>query len=322
MKKLILLLLIILAVPACNTTGNAINIQKETISEPLVYFCPRDGCEDIWIDYVNRANISIHCALYDLDLKNLSKAFSEKSKEVDVKLVIDKDNINEVIGGKNIVYDNDNQLMHNKFCIFDNKIVTTGSFNPTYNDAYKNNNNIIIIESKNLAMNYELEFNELWNYNFGKGHKTIDPILYFNNKKYENYFCPEDDCQKQVIDALNRAEESIYFMTFSFTDSYISKVLIAKKKQGLDVKGIGESKRFSMQFEQYNFLNENGVETKNDKNQYTLHHKVFIIDNQTVILGSYNPTKAATEKNDENMLIVHDRDIANRFLEEFSLLFD
>ena len=48
-----------------------------------------------------------------------------------------------------------------------------------------------------------------------------------------------------------------------------------------------------------------------------MHHKVFIIDNETVITGSYNPTKHANEKNDENILVIHGREIAGEYVQEF-----
>ena len=99
--------------------------------------------------------------------------------------------------------------------------------NPTNNGVNKNNNNVIVIASQNMAYNYELEFNELWNYNFGKGHKTIETIMYLNGKKYENYFCPEDNCKEHVLEELNKADKSIYFMIFSFTDFDIADVLVA-----------------------------------------------------------------------------------------------
>ena len=52
-----------------------------------------------------------------------------------------------------------------------------------------------------------------------------------------------------------------------------------------------------------------------------MHHKVFIIDNKTVITGSYNPTANGNKNNDENMIIIHDKGIANKFLEEFNKIF-
>ncbi len=51
-----------------------------------------------------------------------------------------------------------------------------------------------------------------------------------------------------------------------------------------------------------------------------MHHKVLIIDEETVITGSFNPTKNGDEGNDENVLIIHDKEIAKKFLGEFNYL--
>jgi len=52
-----------------------------------------------------------------------------------------------------------------------------------------------------------------------------------------------------------------------------------------------------------------------------MHHKVFVVDDQVVILGSYNFTGNAEEENDENVLIIHDPEVARAFLEEFDRVF-
>jgi len=53
-----------------------------------------------------------------------------------------------------------------------------------------------------------------------------------------------------------------------------------------------------------------------------MHHKVFIIDNETVATGSYNPTESGNSRNDENLLIIHDKEIASAYLEEFQRIFN
>ena len=58
-----------------------------------------------------------------------------------------------------------------------------------------------------------------------------------------------------------------------------------------------------------------------DGNPYTLHHKVFIIDDQTVVLGSLNFSDNAAESNDENILIIHDAAIAGPYLAEFERVY-
>jgi phosphatidylserine/phosphatidylglycerophosphate/cardiolipin synthase-like enzyme len=51
-----------------------------------------------------------------------------------------------------------------------------------------------------------------------------------------------------------------------------------------------------------------------------MHHKTFIVDDNIVITGSYNPTASGTEKNDENILIIYSDDVANEFVDEYDLI--
>jgi len=171
---------------ATRTQISSADVVFEEILLPDVYFCPSYNCSAAVVDLIRNANESVHCALFDLDLIEMIEAFDDAaSRGVDVKIVVDKDNyemIEKVYGkvlgegaeGEEIVkFDNDNQLMHNKFCIFDNNTATTGSFNPTINCNTKNNNNLVVVKSRYLAENYEDEFSELWAGYFGKGEKEL-----------------------------------------------------------------------------------------------------------------------------------------------------
>lgn len=292
-------------------------IPEEFNKDPLIFFCPEDNCMQEFIDLFENAT-TMDCALFDLDLPELVEFLNDKNARV----VLDdhnKDEINTELNNKK--YDSSSQLSHNKFCIVDDEIVWTGSFNPTKNGNYKNNNNVVVFFSKYLAENYQLEFDELWSGSYGKGDKNKYPTIILNGKIIENYFCPDDSCQINVLEELNKAEESIYFMFFSFTDTEIANTLLEKSKT-IDVKGVTEKKRVNMNYEQFKFLNESGLNIKPDTNRYTMHHKVIIIDNKTVITGSYNPTKSGNTRNDENILIIHDEGIAEMFLEEFTRVWD
>ena len=316
---LFLAVLIVFLGGCAGITGKAAGqIPKEINKEPEAYFCPREDCSKIFEDRISMANFSVYCAFYDLDLKNIITALARKSKTADVKLVMDSSNYEKQIKGDGVKLDNNGQLMHNKFCIIDSSIVITGSFNPTGNDNNRNNNNVVVIYSISLAKNYEDEFNELWNSNFGKGGKVYNPIIYINDIKIENYFCPEDDCASHVVDLIENAESSVYFMSFSFTNKEIAGSII--KKSGLDARGILDSSQSSGKYSQFKRLQEFGIYVKKDANKYKMHHKVFIIDNETVVTGSFNPTLSGDDKNDENLLIIHDKKIAGAFLKEFDRL--
>jgi phosphatidylserine/phosphatidylglycerophosphate/cardiolipin synthase-like enzyme len=60
-----------------------------------------------------------------------------------------------------------------------------------------------------------------------------------------------------------------------------------------------------------------GVPVKVDGNQYTMHHKVLIIDESIIVTGSFNFTKAADETNDDNLLIIHSPALAQLYLQEY-----
>jgi len=314
MKRCLLLLTALLI--GCTMTGNVILESK-----PDVYFCPRENCGQALYNAMASSTDSIHCAFYDLDLKGIISILNQKSRFVDVKVVVDGENYFDSLNKSFVRTDNKRSaLMHNKFCIIDNKIVSTGSFNPTYNDNDKNNNNLVIFKSPELARNYENEFNEMWNGKFGGGEKTANPVLMLNSTKVETYFCPEDWCTNKILAALSLANKSIYFMTFSFTSEPIGDYLVKRHKEGIEIKGIFEKSQES-NYSQYSKLKNAGINVTFDTNKYNMHHKVFIIDESIVITGSFNPSKNAETSNDENVMIIHNKEISQKFVDEFKRLY-
>ncbi|MBI2653456.1 hypothetical protein HYX02_01460 [Candidatus Woesearchaeota archaeon] len=316
-------------------TGKAISqIPKETGRTPEVYFCPGDNCGKILEKHISSANISANCAFYDIDLKNVISPLARKSRDIDVKVVIDNSNSDGQIKGDGVRTNNGEQLMHNKFCIIDDKIVITGSFNPTDNDNNLNNNNIVVIYSALLAKNYEEEFSELWNGKFGSGNKVKYPIMYINNIKIQNYFCPED-CQLElsstiskdsglyrIIDLIRNAKESIKVASFTFTHETIADELIKADSRGINVTILTESRQRNVMGSQYQRVKDFGLDIRLDGNKYTMHHKFIIIDGKILITGSPNYTLGGFNKNDENFLIIYDEDLALKYVYEFNELFN
>ncbi len=61
------------------------------------------------------------------------------------------------------------------------------------------------------------------------------------------------------------------------------------------------------------FLLNVGISVKIDAQHAIAHNKVMIIDGETVITGSFNFTRAAEENNAENLLIIQDKKLAERY---------
>ena len=313
-KSLIFLILISLS-PLFILHYNANQIPNEFSSNPQVYFCPKDNCTAQLLDLINSANHSIYCAFYDLNIPQILQQLTIKSQTLDIKMILESSKLKP--RQSFIHFDYDSQQMHNKFCIFDQQTIFTGSYNPTFNGNNKNNNNIIIINSKYLSKNYYSEFQELIKNK--KQTPTKYQTIYHNNQKIENYFCPEDNCAEKIINIINSANQSIYFMTFSFTDKQIAQTIINKHLQGIKVAGLFEKSQNS-KYSQFNYLNTSGINVKFEKKPTKLHHKIFIIDQKIIIAGSYNPTKNGNTINDENILIIHNPLIAQQYLQEFNAL--
>ncbi|MCM2325369.1 MAG: phospholipase D-like domain-containing protein [Candidatus Woesearchaeota archaeon] len=302
MKTIFVVLLIFLT--SCAVTSNVIKEQDYEID---IFFCPIDSCMEHLIEKIHES-ADIKCAFYELGLPGLIDALKDKDADV----IMEDTNALEWVGTGF-----SKALMHNKFCVFDGEYVWTGSFNPTLRGNYNNNENAVLIRSKALAENYLAEFYELKEGIYGKGDRVKTPVIYLKDTMVENYFCPEDDCKLHVLHALRSANHSVYFMAFSFTDVDLGNQLYNMHHQDYDIRGIVEERQIS-EFSRYDDLKDF---TMIDTNPYTMHHKVFIIDNKTVITGSYNPTRNADEFNDENIIMIHDEKIAKRFIGEFRRLF-
>jgi phosphatidylserine/phosphatidylglycerophosphate/cardiolipin synthase-like enzyme len=57
-----------------------------------------------------------------------------------------------------------------------------------------------------------------------------------------------------------------------------------------------------------------------DGNRYLMHHKVIVLDERTVVFGSFN-FSANAEDNNENCLIVDSPELARLYLAEFERVY-
>jgi len=293
-----------------------------------VYFSPQDSLYPHLVYLIQQAKKSIDAAFYKIELKEVSRALIEAHKRgVRVRVITDdstswnsKSHFSSLYEFGIIKRDKDPEsLMHHKFCIIDEEIVWTGSFNPTPNGAFKENNNVVIIKSSSLAANFGEEFKKLWEENISSSPVLIYPysrVLSIDGMKVESYFSPEDNLEEAVIKELKEAKESIHFALFSFTSSPIANALIHKYAQNIEVKGLLEKEQDNF-FSQYHPLAKLKMKVRWDKNFHFMHHKFFIIDKKIVITGSFNPTWRGTHQNRENLLIIRSPYLAEKYEEEF-----
>ena len=221
--------------------------------------------------------------------------------------------------GASVRDDKRRALMHNKFWIFDGKIVWTGSTNITVNGFFRNNNNALAIESKELAAIYQREFDEMWDGEFGpKSTSTVDDqSIIIEGTPVQVLFAPEDEAVDHLIPLLKNAKSSIRFMAFSFTHNTLGDALMGRSRAGVDVKGIFGRRGSETDFSELRVFHCALIPVRQDTNKGTFHHKVIVIDEEIVITGSLNFSDNANESNDENVIIIASRELAALYLQEF-----
>ncbi len=204
--------------------------------------------------------------------------------------------------------------------------VWTGSMNFTTTDGYLNDNHLVRLRSDQLAENYTIEFEEMFVDDlFGPDtrHGTLHPSLEIDGIRVETYFSPDDGTEQRLVQLIEAAEESVFFLAFSFTSDPIAAALIAQSNAGVVVAGVfEESQVISNVGSDYGTLLDAGLDVRLDSNPRNMHHKVLLVDSEIVVIGSYNFSKSAAAKNDENTLILHDPQTANIFMGEFNRIFE
>lgn len=292
----------------------------------------RDGPDQALADAVDQARLSIDLAVMDLNLWNLRDALiAAHNRGVAVRLVVDSDYLDEdeiqeiKAAGIPVLGDRREGLMHNKFTVIDRLDVWTGSLNYTISDAYRNNNNMLRIHSARLAESYTTEFEEMFvddHFSPGSPANTPHCEVVVEDTRVEVYFSPDDGVAERLVELVQGAQDSVYFLAYSFTLDELAEALVERSQAGVRVAGVMEARQVASNTgSDYERFLAAGLDVRLDGNPNNMHHKVLIIDEQVVVTGSYNLSLNAETRNDENSLVIFDPEVADLYLEEFRRVF-
>jgi phosphatidylserine/phosphatidylglycerophosphate/cardiolipin synthase-like enzyme len=160
-----------------------INFVKLPVKYQKIFFSQTDNIPALLIDLISKEQKSIKAAYYSFTLESIAEALIEaKNRGVNVEIIIDSSNIENKSKAidkliKNqltfyVYYSNSKEfksLMHHKFMIFQEQIelpdggVITGSFNCSKAAAERHWENIVVLEGKDVMLQYLEEFNKLAN---------------------------------------------------------------------------------------------------------------------------------------------------------------
>lgn len=131
------------------------------------------------------------------------------------------------------------------------------------------------------------------------------------------YFSPDGGCTEAVVRELDNAKESVLVQAYSFTSAPIAKALVGAHQRGVKVSVVLDRSQESEKYSSADFVSHAGISTYIDSQHAIAHNKVIIIDGKTLLTGSFNFTKAAEEKNAENLLVIRDPELATRYTQNW-----
>jgi phosphatidylserine/phosphatidylglycerophosphate/cardiolipin synthase-like enzyme len=137
------------------------------------------------------------------------------------------------------------------------------------------------------------------------------------SRKIDACFSPNGGCEDRIVEEIGKAENQVLVQMYLFTSKPIADALVAAKKRGAKVQVILDKSQEKGTYGKWPVLRRDGVEILFDREHETANNKLIIIDNHLVITGSYNFTKAAEEKNAENIVIIDDESLCSKYLENY-----
>lgn len=226
-------------------------------------------------------------------------------------------------------------------------------------ESQGNANHLLKITSPALAQLFAQEFALMWgdgaggqpNSQFGvqKPYRSPQTLRLAANSTITLQFSPtstrlpwEQSVNGLIGKVLSQATRTVDLMLFVFSEQKLSDLLETDQQHGVQIRALIDP---GFAYRDYSeLLDMTGVALANQQCRYEasnrpwsrpiatvgipnlpkgdlLHHKVGVIDGETVITGSQNWSDAANEGNDENLLVIHNPIVAAHFQREFDRLY-
>ena len=304
---------------------------------------------------IGGARSTIQAALYELDLDNIGKAFIEaRRRGVKVQILMDygytfphhDGNIRSgvleslvkagvdirVIRGLNSY-----GIQHNKFAVFDGRLLETGSLNWSENSNSADYNNVLFRSDPGLISSFTDYWKWMWSSastiaqaeqgvsqpDLGKPPSGYASARYFRGKKFPAAtFSPKGATTYRLVDLINLSQSTIDIAMFAFTSQPIAKALVDARKRGVAVRFLLD--KSEAPYSVAKTLADAGIKVKilsGISGNGVMHNKFGIFDGQMLETGSYNYTNGAAFSNFENAVYETTPSTLAAFQAEFNSLY-
>ena len=135
-----------------------------------------------------------------------------------------------------------------------------------------------------------------------------------------SYFSPGHECLDCIVDACRRTMKSIDICVFTISDNRITDAIIDAHLRGVTIRIISDNDKCEDMGSDIDMLLAKGIDVRLDQTDNHMHHKFAVFDKKILINGSFNWTRSASERNEENIICHYDAALIDQFSSKFNAL--
>ena len=138
----------------------------------------------------------------------------------------------------------------------------------------------------------------------------------------EVYFSPNGGCQQAVVSEIGQATQTIDVAMYYLSSKEIARALIKAHEKNVRVRIVLDQGQEIESVSKSGYFIRHGIEVRYHLGFGLMHNKFAVIDGKSLITGSFNWTSTAEESNEENLLIISDASVIEKFEERFNYLWN
>jgi phosphatidylserine/phosphatidylglycerophosphate/cardiolipin synthase-like enzyme len=274
---------------------------------------PDQGIKPI-LEAINQARYSVDLVMYGFTDQSLADAIiQQKLSGKTVKVILEKTPYKNEEENKKIIEDFVNshvdwkgtvgsfRLVHQKTLIIDDQKALVMTFNFTHSTFKSQRNFALIIDDPRLVNGIKSVFSADWN------DKPVSPQI------PELIYSP-DNSREKIISAILNAKQTLKIYAENLSDYHLIGAIARASKKGVLVQVVMS---MPLRAKQARYLEKAKVSVYYSKKLF-IHAKVFIIDNETAIIGSINLTRSSLEDNRELSIVSKDKEVIKKLTETFN----
>jgi len=136
------------------------------------------------------------------------------------------------------------------------------------------------------------------------------------------YFTPGHDAPAKIAELFDRARIRADVCVYTITDDRISGAILDAHRRGVAVRIVTDDEKSLDLGSDVDAFLAAGIPLRTDRSEAHMHHKFALFDGERLLTGSYNWTRGAAARNEENFIVTDDPRLVRPFARTFEDLWE